>query len=186
MKPYKLILALCFTFALSIISPGILPGADHLVLNPRLNYKKNNHQGPLITGDHMMDSIKPGVVNYISFYAEFCYNAKRQARTTVDLYNSYKGRVHFVIVDFEYGWSAAQGQLVRQYFMSDGNRNIPQTVILDGKGRPVFDYIGQAPEGLLEGWLDAALEYPGVLSAVSGPMDTPREVPDKASTPPAQ
>ncbi|MGH9357728.1 MAG: TlpA family protein disulfide reductase [Terriglobia bacterium] len=176
---HKLISALfIFTFAL----PVIVRGADNLVLNPRLNYKKNNHQGPLITGDHMMDSVKPGMVNYITFYAEFCYNAKRQARTTVDLYNKYKGQVHFVIVDFEYGWSPAQDKLVRQYFMGDGNRNIPQTVILDSKGRPVFDYIGQTSEALLEGWLNAALEYPSVLPVVSGSMDTPREVRDNAST----
>lgn len=174
MGKYRWVFALMFV----LIIPTLAAGAENLVLNPHLDYKKNNHQGPLITGDKMTESIKPGVPNYITFYAEFCYNAKRQARTTVDLYNKYKGRVHFVVVDFEYGWSAAQDKLVQKYFV----HNIPQLVILDSKGRPVFNYIGQAPEGLLEKWLNATLEYPQLLAEADHPMDTPKEVDDPNST----
>jgi hypothetical protein len=173
----KLVFALIVAFAL----PPILRGAENLVLNQRLNYKRNNHQGPLITGDHMMAGVKPGMVNYIVFYEEFCYNAKRQARTTVALYHEYKGRVHFVLVDFEYGWSSVQANLIRQYFMSDGNRDFPQIVILDRKDRPVFDYVGQTPESLLEKWLNAALAYPEDLPAVTHPMDIPGKIPQAAS-----
>lgn len=173
MTKHRLILAL----VLALTLPVFAAGAENLVLNPHLNYKKNNHQGPLITGDNMLESIKPGVPNFIVFYAEFCYNAKRQARTTVDLYKKYKDRVHFVIIDFEYGWSAAQNKLVQKYFAM----NIPQIVILDAKGRPVFNYIGQTPESTLEGWLNATLEYPKLLAAAPHPMDTPHEVPDTTS-----
>ncbi|MGH9398524.1 MAG: thioredoxin domain-containing protein [Terriglobia bacterium] len=165
-------------FMFVLLVPALMIGADNLVLNPHLNYQKNGHQGALITGDDMLGSIKPGEVNYIVFYAEFCYNAKRQARTTVDLYNQYKDRVHFVVIDFEYGWSAAQNKLVQKYFASD----IPQIVILDSKGRPVFNYIGQTPEALLKKWLDAALEYPTQLAEVDHPIDTPHEQPDSAAT----
>lgn len=167
-----------FVLIIALIFPAFAAGAENLVLNPHLDYKKNNHQGALITGDNMMESIKTGVPNYIIFYAEFCYNAKRQARTTVDLYNEYKDRVHFVVVDFEYGWSAAQDKLVQKYFA----RLIPQTVILDAKGRPVFNYIGQAPENVLEGWLNAALEYPQLLAEADHPMDTPKETDDPTAT----
>ncbi|MGH9357041.1 MAG: thioredoxin domain-containing protein [Terriglobia bacterium] len=169
----KVLLALAVALMLPITSTA----ADHLALNPHLNYKKNNHQGPLITGDHMMETIKTGMPNYIVFYAEFCYNAKRQARTTVQLYQEYKDRVHFVIIDFEYGWSAAQDLLVQKYFAG----KIPQIVILDAKGRPVFNYIGQTPETSLEGWLKATLEYPASLAAAPHPMDTPREITDTTS-----
>ena len=170
----RLAAALVLTFLLPVFGEG----AHNLTLNPRLNYKRNNYQGPLIRGENMLGTVKPGVPNYISFYAEFCYNAKRQARTTVDLYNKYKGRVHFVIIDFNYGWSAAQNKLVMKYFA----HNIPQTVILDSKGRPVFDYIGQTPEPALKSWLNAVIEYPEVLPVVDHPMDTPQETVDPTAT----
>jgi len=174
MTRHRILMAL----AVALMLPIAAMAADHLTLNPHLNYFKNNHQGPLITGDHMMESVKPGIPNYIVFYAEFCYNAKRQARTTVQLYNKYKDRVHFVIIDFEYGWSAAQDKLVQKYFAG----NIPQIVILDAKGRPVFNYIGQTPANPLDGWLNAALEYPNALASAPHPMDTPRETVDNTST----
>src|SRR5579883_960747 len=145
---------------------------------PHLDYQKNNHQGPLITGDKMLESTKPGMPNFIVFYAEFCYNAKRQARTTVDLYKQYRNRVHFVIIDFEYGWSTAQNKLVEKYFA----RHIPQVVILDRKGRPVFNYIGEAPEDTLQKWLNAVLEYPDQLAEQSHPMDKPVEIVDTTSS----
>jgi hypothetical protein len=156
---------------LVIVTPVTLQGADHLRLNPNLNYQKNGHQGPLIFGKHMEEGTKPGMVNYIVFYAEFCYNAKRQAKTTVDLYKVYHGRVHFVVIDFEYGWSWVQNKLVMKYFA----RNIPQIVILDSKGRPVFNYIGESPESTLERWLNAALDYPNRLAEMDQPMDHPGE-----------
>ncbi len=157
----------------TIMLPALAVGAENLRLNSHLNYKKNNHQGPLIMGKHMTEGMKRGVVNYIVFYAEFCYNAKRQARTTVDLYQKYKGRVHFVVVDYEYGWSPAQNKLVQEFF----TRYIPHIVILDRQGRPVFNYIGQAPESTLEQWLNAALERSGQLPLAKRPMDTPGSVP---------
>jgi hypothetical protein len=164
----KLIAALI----LALLLPAVTFGADHLRLAPHLNFKKNKHQGALIFGDHMEDGAKPGMVNYIVFYAEFCYNAKRQARSTVELYNQYHSRVHFVIVDFEYGWSWVQNKLVIKYFAG----NIPQIVILDAKGRPVFNYIGQTPKSMLERWLNAALEYPGALAEADRPMDKPGSI----------
>ncbi|MGH9406382.1 MAG: thioredoxin domain-containing protein [Terriglobia bacterium] len=148
------------------------------MLNPHLNYKRNNYQGALIRGDHMLESVKPNMVNYVVFYAEYCFNAKRQARTTVDLYNKYADRVHFVVVDFNYGWSAIQNKLVEKYFAM----NVPQILILDPSGRPVFNYIGQVNEPTLEKWLNAALNYPQILAAANRPMDNPQEELDPEST----
>jgi thioredoxin-like negative regulator of GroEL len=54
-------------------------------------------------------------------------------------------------------------------------RNIPQIVILDSKGRPVFNYIGESPESTLESWLNAALDYPNRLAEMDQPMDHPGE-----------
>ena len=145
------------TFILFLSVPAILAAAENLRLNPGLNYHRNNHQGPLLTGDNMLDGAKPGVVNYVIFYGEFCYNAKRMAKRTVDLYNKYHNQVHFVVIDFEAGWSDDQNKLVRQYFQKD----IPQITILDKSGHAVFNYTGETPKWVLAGWLDAALRSRG-------------------------
>lgn len=174
MLKYRFITALMALLFL----PTFIRGADNLVLNSHLNYKRNNYQGPLIKGDNMLESVKPGMVNYIIFYAEYCYNAKREARTTVNLYYQYKDRVHFVVIDFNYGWSAEQNKLVQKYFAM----NIPQIVILDRSGRPVFNYIGQAGDEALKQWLNAALEYPQILPVADHPMDTPHEETDPDAT----
>lgn len=173
MLKYRLVAALAF----ALLLPSFLMGAENLVLNPKLNYKKNGMQGALIMGDNMMETVKPGVPNFIVFYAEFCYNAKRQARTTVDLYNEYKDRVHFVIIDFNYGWSGEQNKLVQKYFAG----NIPQIVILDRTGRPVFNYIGQTGTDMLEKWLNATLDHPQFLPVADHPMDTPEKQEDPDS-----
>jgi len=138
---------------LLLASPLLLSAAENIRLNPRLNFQSNNFQGMLITGDKMTEGAVKGIPNYIVFYSEQCYNSKRQARTTVDLYRKYRGRIHFVVLDFNYGWSAAQEKLVRKYF----GGNIPQIVILDKNGEAVFDYTGETPEWVLEGWLDSIL-----------------------------
>lgn len=138
---------------LLLAAPAILTAAENLHLNPNLNYHRNNHQGPLLTGDNMLEGAKPGMVNYVIFYSEFCYNAKRMAKRTVDLYNQYHNQVHFVVIDFEAGWSDDQNKLVRQYFQKD----IPQITILDKSGHAIFNYTGETPKWVLAGWLNTAL-----------------------------
>jgi thiol-disulfide isomerase/thioredoxin len=134
-------------------TPGFSCAAQNLRLKPKLNYAHNKRQGPLITGDDMFKGAVPGKPNYVIFYEEFCYNAKRMAQRTVDLYNKYKGRVNFVVIDFQYGWSDDQNKLVEKYF----HRNIPQITILDSNLKPVFDYTGETPEETLDGWIQYAL-----------------------------
>ena len=71
--------------------------ADHLKLNPNLDYTSDSQDGPLITGDHMESGAVSGKPTYVIMYGEACYNSKRQARRTVSLYEKYKGRVQFVV-----------------------------------------------------------------------------------------
>ncbi len=72
-------------------SPG-----QQLKLNAHLDYSSDSNDGPLITGDHMDDGVAAGRPNYIIFYVgEACYDSKRQARRTVNLYKKYHGRVEF-------------------------------------------------------------------------------------------
>ncbi len=141
-------------FALLLVVPQLW-AAENLVLNPDLNYKKNGYQGPLITADNMGDGLVPDKPNYIIFYAGFCYNAKRQARRTVHLYEKYRDRVHFVIVDLSRRavLSPEQQELAKGFFTD----TIPVTVIIDKTGKVVFNYTGEAEEETLEGWLNSTL-----------------------------
>jgi hypothetical protein len=141
-------------FVLLFLIPLELAAADNLRLASNLDYSDHNKkQGPLITGDHLDDGIVDGKPSYVFFYFESCYNAKRQARRTVEMYNKYKGRFQFVVVDLDHHLSAAQKDLFEQYFFG----YIPHTTILDAQGRPVFDYTGEADEVTVDGWMDYAL-----------------------------
>jgi len=144
--------------ALVLALPAALHGADNLVLNPNLDYSDHNKkQGPLITGENMDDGLAKGVPNYILFYGEKCYNSKRQARLTVHMYEKYKDRVHFVIVDLDKIGSNEHKVLVNHYFVG----NIPHTTILDKQGHVVFDYTGDTVESIVDGWIAYTLRPDG-------------------------
>jgi len=136
--------------------PLVLTAAENLRMNPGLDYMKNGVQGPLILGDHMDDVVQHGVPNFILIYAEFCFNAKRQALRTVELYKDYRDSVHFVVIDLSQPLTPAQIDLFKRYLSAD----FPHTIILDSLGKPVFNYIGEAPATTLIGWLDSTLRLP--------------------------
>jgi hypothetical protein len=137
-----------------IILPLRLEAADHLTLTPHLDYMKNAWQGPIIKGDQMWDGVEKGKPTYIFMYAEFCYNAKRQALRTVELYRDYGDRVHFIIIDLSRPIpKLTQMPLVKKYFDGD----FPHTTILDANGKVVFNYTGEVDDATLIGWLDATL-----------------------------
>ncbi len=149
MKTYTILTAT----ALLLAASSLLKAADHLKLNPDLNFMRNSFQGPLIIGAPMDDGVAEGVPNYIFFYAEYCFNAKRQALRTVELYKDYKGLVHFVIVDVSRPLPPEHKDLVEKYF--DGK--FPHITILDKTGKVVFNYTGEASAATLIGWLDSTL-----------------------------
>jgi len=137
--------------AMLLASPCLLKGSENLKLNPNLDYSDHNKkQGPLITGDHMEEGVVKGMPNYIIFYFEKCYNAKRQARITVHLYQKYRDFVHFVIVDVDQPMTEEMKTLRWKYCF----KVIPHTTILDKEGNAVFDYTGETDEATMDGWLD--------------------------------
>lgn len=79
------ILMVVFSFLATFLFAG-----DNLRLNPKLDYSSDSHDGPLITGDNMSAGFVAGKPAYVIIYGESCYNSKRQARRTVDLYGKYK------------------------------------------------------------------------------------------------
>lgn len=133
-----------------LMAAGFLKGADNLKINPNLDYSDHNKkQGPLIYGDNMDDGVVKGKPNYIIFYMEKCYNAKRQARITVQMYNKYRDFVHFVVIDTDQPVSAVQKALIQKYCF----KVIPHTTLLDKDGNVVFDYTGETDEPTMNGWV---------------------------------
>ena len=142
-----LICALVFTAAL-------LGQAQQLRLNPHLDYNSDSVDGPLITGNDTQTGVVKGKPNYVMVYSEGCFNSKRQARRTVSLYEKYKDRVNFVVVDLDQKRSPTQQQLVKQYYQG----YIPHVVVLDKSGKAVYNSSGEVDESSLSSLLDRALE----------------------------
>jgi len=126
---------------------------ENLKLNPNLDYSSDSVDGPHITGDHMEDGVAPGKPNYVLIYGEGCYNSKRQSRRTVALYEKYRGRVNFVIIDLDKGASAAQSGLVKTHYRG----SIPHLVILDKNGKSLYDDAGEVSEAEITGIFEKAL-----------------------------
>src|SRR5271154_3562260 len=84
--------------------------------------------------------------NYVIMYGEGCFNSKRQARRTVELYNKYRSRVHFVVIDLDVQRSPEQQQLVKVYYKG----YIPHVLVLNGRGEPVYNQSGEVDSRVIE------------------------------------
>jgi hypothetical protein len=120
---------------------------DNLKLNPQLNYSSDSLDGPLITGDDAQSGFVAGKTNYVIMYGEGCFNSKRQARRTVELYNKYRNQVHFVVVDLDAKRSPEQQKLVKQFYKG----YIPHVVVLDANGDPLYNSSGEVDSKEIEG-----------------------------------
>jgi hypothetical protein len=94
-----------------------------------------------------------GKPSYVIMYGEACFNSKRQARRTVDLYAKYQGQVQFVIIDIDGYLSSAQRNLKKQYFQG----RIPYVMVLDRSGAVVYNRSGEVDSAVISGLLDRAL-----------------------------
>ncbi len=127
---------------------------ENLKLNAHLDYSSDSNDGPLITGERMDDGVAASKPNYIIFYGEACYNSKRQARRTVSLYEKYRGRVNFVIIDLDLKHSQEQDQLISAHYRG----SIPHVTILDRAGKVVYDRAGEVGESEVANLLDPLLK----------------------------
>ena len=139
--------AMLFTLALSSFA------GENLQLNSHLDYTSDSQDGPLITGDHMDAGVVAGKPAYVILYGEGCYNSKRQARRTVSLYEKYKDRVQFVIIDLDHKLSPEQKRLKEQYYRG----YIPHVVVLDQSGKALYNSSGEVNEDVISQFLDKAL-----------------------------
>jgi hypothetical protein len=121
-------------------------GIDNLKLNPKLDYASDSLDGPLITGDDSSSGFVAGKPNYIIIYGEGCFNSKRQARRTVELYNKYRDRVHFVAVDLDIPPSPEQQKLVKRFYKG----YIPHIVVLNSSGDPLYNQSGEVDSEHIE------------------------------------
>ena len=126
---------------------------ENLKVNPKLDYTSDSQDGPLITGDRMDAGVSSGKPAYVILYGEGCFNSKRQARRTVSLYEKYRGRVQFVVIDLDHALPPAQQQLQKRYYRG----YIPHVVVLDRSGAPLYDASGEVDEAVITGLLDGAL-----------------------------
>ena len=149
----KRILMACMTGLLFHSAVVTVFAADNLKLNPHLDYSSDSIDGPLITGDDLQGGVQPDKPNYVIIYGEGCYNSKHQARRTVSLYEKYKGRVNFVVVDLDKPKSPAQQKLVDTYY----GGSIPDLIVLDGQGKPLYNQAGEQDEQVLSRIFDQAL-----------------------------
>lgn len=143
------LLAAAFVFATALLAQG-----QQLTLNPHLDYNSDSVDGPLITGNNTETGVVAGKPNYVMIYGEGCFNSKRQARRTVALSERYGDKVNFVIIDLDKPQSPAQLKLVQNYYQG----SIPDLILLDGYGKPVYNQAGEQSEEVLSHILDTALE----------------------------
>jgi len=133
---------------------------DNLKLNSQLDYSSDSLDGPLITGDDAQAGFVAGKTNYVIMYGEGCFNSKRQARRTVELYNKYRNQVHFVVVDLDAKRSPEQQKLVKQFYKG----YIPHVVVLDANGNPLYNSSGEVDSKEIEGVFAKSLSESAVES----------------------
>ena len=143
------LLAAAFVFATALLAQR-----QQLTLNPHLDYNSDSVDGPLITGNDTETGVVAGKPNYVMIYGEGCFNSKRQARRTVALSERYGDKVNFVIIDLDKPQSPAQLKLVQNYYQG----SIPDLILLDGYGKPVYNQAGEQSEEVLSHILDIALQ----------------------------
>ena len=142
MKKY---FALAF-FSISLAWVPRLFAIDDLKLNSNLHYGSDSLDGALISGSDAQSGFIAGKPNYVIIYGEGCFNSKRQAWRTVELYNKYRSQVHFVVVDLDIHRSPEQQQLVKQYYKG----SIPHVLVLDAQGSPVYNRAGEVESRVIE------------------------------------
>jgi hypothetical protein len=139
--------------ALFVLAVAPAFAGDNLKLNPKLDYTSDSQDGPLITGGSMDAGFVSGKPAYVIIYGEGCFNSKRLARRTVGLYQMYKGRVPFVIIDIDQHLSREQKDLKKKYFRG----YIPHVAVLDASGSAVYNHSGEVDGAAIAALLDKTL-----------------------------
>ena len=143
-----------FLILFLFISNNLIAGTD-LKLNPKLRYGSDSNDGPLITGKDLdyakLSTQKP---SHVIFYHKECYNSKRQAKRTVELYDKFKEKVNFVVIDLDEIRNNDQVKLKRKYY----TRYIPHVTILNKNGKVLYDRAGEISTDKLSDILESEIK----------------------------
>lgn len=148
MKPVEYITASALILYICTVN---LFAATNLKLNQGLNYNSDSDDGPLISGDNMSDAkLKDDRPNYIIFYQRECYNSKRQAKRTVELYEKFKDKAGFIIVDLDEIKNPDQVRLKNKFY-----RNyIPHVTVIDSGGKVLYNSAGEVGTDKISKYLE--------------------------------
>ena len=145
--------AFFLSIAFSFLSVPAYAATD-LKLNPNLDYTSDSNDGPLITGANMNDAtVHEGKPAYIIFYSRECFNSKHQAKRTVELYEKYKGKVDFILIDVDTDITKEQKDLKERFY----KYYIPHVVVIDAKGKVVYNKSGEIETEKLSKMLDSGM-----------------------------
>jgi thioredoxin-like negative regulator of GroEL len=104
--------------------------------------------------DHLEEGAASDKPTYVIIYGEGCFNSKRQARRTVELYERYKGKVQFAVVDMDKPRSAAQEDLVKKFYKG----YIPHVTVLNRDCKTAYNSSGEVEESEISKVLDKTLK----------------------------
>ncbi len=145
-----------FLILFLFISNNLVAGTD-LKLNPKLRYGSDSNDGPLITGKDLdyakLSTQKP---SHIIFHHRECCNSKRQAKRTVELYDKFKEKVNFIVIDLDEVRNKDQVGLKRKYY----THYIPHVTILNKNGKVIYDRAGEVSTDKLSDILESAIKLP--------------------------
>jgi len=127
--------------------------ADDIKVNPHLDYNSDSNDGPLFNSKNSDVGIRDGIPNYVIMFSDTCYNSKRQAKRTADLYDEFKGRVAFVTINVDQSAPLSQAPIVREHYKG----SFPHLVILDRSGKTVYDRAGEISTDNLRTILNSTL-----------------------------
>jgi thioredoxin-related protein len=71
---------------------------------------------------------------------------QKTGERTVELYNKYRSRVHFVVIDLDVQRSPEQQKLVKEYY----NGYIPHVLVLDARGKALYNQAGEVDSRHIE------------------------------------
>jgi hypothetical protein len=127
--------------------------ADDITVNQHLDYNSDSNDGPLFNSKNSDVGIRDGIPNYVIMFSDTCYNSKRQAKRTAELYDEFKGRVAFVTINVDRSAPLSQAPIVREHYKG----SFPHLVILDRHGKTVYDRAGEISTDTLRTILNGAL-----------------------------
>ena len=130
-------------------------GATEIKLNPKMNYNSDCNDGAILTGKEMSDGkLATDKPTYVMIYSNQCFNSKRQARRTAELYQKYQKTVKFILIDLDSKKSEEQNEIMKKHYKG----YIPHVIVFDKNGKALYDQAGEVDSKVIEQNIKKAME----------------------------